>query len=92
MVSDPTTRTDVTHCAWYLDATARELVPAPKDTTGKPYCSKDVAAVAVGSHTIAAAFVIQDPVWGEQEGPKSAPFPFARPASPVAPSTLRLAP
>jgi hypothetical protein len=92
VVSDPTTRTDVTHCAWYIDAAARELLPAPKDAAGQPYCSRDVGTVAVGSHTLMAAFVIQDALWGEQEGPKSVPLAFARPGLPAKPSILRLAP
>jgi hypothetical protein len=90
VVSDPTTRTDVTHCAWYLDGTPRQLVAAPKDATGNPYCKLDVAGVTNGAHTLAAAFVIQDATWGEQEGPKSDPFPFTRPAPPPKPSSLKV--
>ena len=93
IVSDPTTATAVTHCAWYMDATARQLVVAPKDGTGKPYCSLDVAGIANGAHTVKAAFVVQDPVWGTQEGPQSDPFAFTRPAPPgVKPSGLGVVP
>jgi hypothetical protein len=93
VVSDPTTVTAVTHCAFYLDAKPRELVPAPKDATGKPYCQLDVSTVANGNHTVAAAFVIQDGTWGEQEGPKSVPFAFVRPSAPASgPSAIRLVP
>jgi hypothetical protein len=93
VVSDPTTVTQVTHCAWYLDAKPRELVVAPKDAGGRPYCELDVATVSNGAHRVAAAFVVQDAIWGEQEGPKSDPFDFVRPAAPTsAPSALRLEP
>lgn len=92
IVSDPTTTANVTHCAWYLDTAPRELVVAPKDESGKPFCEKDIAGIANGSHTVTAAFVVNDPVWGVLEGPKSDPFAFARPAAPSKPSPLRLAP
>lgn len=90
IVSDATTTTTVTHCAWYLDSAARELVVAPKDSQGRPYCSKDVGAIATGAHSVQAAFVIQDATWGEQEGPKSDPFAFTRPAAPSRPSGLKV--
>jgi hypothetical protein len=92
VVSDPTATTTVTHCAWYLDAAAREQLVAPKDSTGKPYCSKDLAAVTTGTHSIQAAFVIVDATWGNQEGPKSDPFAFTRPAAPPKPLGLKLVP
>lgn len=93
VVSDATPATQVTHCAWYLDARPREVVAAPKDSTGKPYCKLDVGAVATGAHSIQAAFVVVDATWGEQEGPKSAPFAFSRPSAPSsAPITIRLEP
>lgn len=93
VVSDPTSVAQVTHCAWYLDATPRKLEVAPKDGTGKPYCQLDVSTVSNGNHTIQAAFVIQDPVWGEQEGPKSVPLAFVRPAAPASgPSGIKLVP
>jgi hypothetical protein len=93
VISDPTTATTVTHCAWYLDSTPRQVVPAPKDSTGKPYCEINVSTVTNGAHTIQAAFVIQDSIWGEQEGPKSAPLAFVRPSAPTsAPSAIRLIP
>lgn len=92
VVSDATTATQVTHCAWYLDSAARELIPAPKDATGKPFCSKDVGTVSNGAHSVAVAFVIQDATWGEQEGPKSDPLAFTRPSVSAKPSTLRLVP
>jgi hypothetical protein len=92
IVSDPTTVTAVTHCAWYMDATPRQLVVAPKDSSGKPYCKLDVAAIATGAHSVTAAFVVDDPVWGTQEGPKSDPFAFTRPAAPPKPSGLTVRP
>lgn len=92
VVSDATTVLQVTHCAWYLDSAAREVLPAPKDATGKPYCSKDVGAVSNGAHSVTVAFVIQDATWGEQEGPKSDPLAFTRPSVSAKPSTLRLVP
>lgn len=90
VVSDPTAQSAVTHCAWYLDGEARQLVEAPKDARGRPYCRLDVAGVAAGAHSITAAFVITDPAWGEQEGPKADPLPFTRPAQPSKPSGLRV--
>ncbi len=92
VVSDPTTTTQVTHCAWYLNATPRQLVVAPKDGTGKPFCQLDVGGVAPGTHTIQAAFVIQDAIWGTQEGPKSDPLEFSRPAAPSKPFGLKVVP
>ena len=93
VVTDPTTETTVTHCAWYLDSQPRQLVAAPKDSSGNPYCKIDMSGTAKGSHTIAAAFVIQDTIWGEQEGPKSVPLAFERPGAPsTAPSMLILVP
>jgi hypothetical protein len=88
VVSDPTTRTDVTHCAWYIDNQPRALQEAPKDSAGNPYCLIDVAELSAGPHVMTVAFVVQDVVWGELEGPASAPFEFARPASPDAPTGL----
>ena len=82
VVSDPVTNTQITHCAWYLDSNPRELVAAPRDNAGNPYCLLNVANVSNGQHTVQAAFVIQDSLWGNQEGPKSDPFVFERPSAP----------
>lgn len=93
VVSDPTTVTEVTHCAWYLDSAPRQLVVAPQDESGNPYCELDISGISTGNHTIQAAFVIQDPIWGEQEGPLSAPLAFTRPSAPEsAPAAIRLIP
>ena len=90
VVSDPTDRTDVTHCAWYLDSAERQLVIAPQDANGLPYCALTVDNVAPGSHTVTAAFVISDSIWGDVEGPLAAPFLFTRPEASFAPSGLIL--
>jgi len=92
IVSDPTTATAVTHCAWYMDAVPRQLVVAPKDSAGKPFCSLDVTALSTGAHSVQAAFVVEDANWGTQEGPKSDPFAFTRPAAPPKPSGLTVKP
>ena len=93
IVSDSTAVSGITHCAWYLDSQARALVAAPKDSTGRPYCSLNIEGVSVGAHTVTAAFVRVNDVWGEEEGPKSNPFSFTRPAAVTgSPSSLRLTP
>ena len=92
IVSDPTKRTDITHCAWYMDAAPRQLVAAPKNAAGQPYCKLYIATIAAGAHSVTAAFVIIDPLWGEREGPKSDPFTFSRPAAPSKPSGLTVVP
>lgn len=93
IVSDPTATTTVTHCAWYMDATARALVVAPKDTAGKPYCKLDIAGLASGTHSVTAAFVVAgSATQPEVEGPKSAPFAFTQPAAPPSPSGLKVVP
>ena len=91
VVSDATTVTAVTHCAWYVDSTARQLVVAPK-LSGQPYCMIDIQDIAVGTHTVKAAFVVSTSGF-EEEGPQSLPFTFTRPAKPIAsPSGLRIQP
>ena len=93
VVSDPTTTAGITHCAWYLDSTPKQLVPAPKDANNRPYCELDIESVSVGAHSVTAAFVIQDSVWGDQEGPKSSPLAFTRPAGVTSsPSRLTIKP
>ena len=93
IVSDPTTVTSITHCAWYLDSTPRQLVPAPKDANNRPYCSLDIEGISVGTHSVSAAFVRMDEVWGAAEGPKSSLFTFPRPAGVTAsPSGLGIKP
>ena len=93
VVSDPTTTAGITHCAWYLDSTPRQLVPAPKDSSNRPYCSLDIEGISVGSHSVTAAFVRTDEIWGTEEGPKSSPLVFQRPAGvTVSPSRLTIKP
>lgn len=83
--SDPTAQA-VTHCGIVMDAAAKVVVPVFTDATGK-YCKFDIASVAVGSHTVKATFINQDPVWGALESALSAPFLFVRPAIPTAAPT-----
>lgn len=92
IVSDPTTYTPApTHCAWYMDATARQQLPVAVDGDGLPYCTLDVTMIAAGSHTVTAAWVNDDGLWPVEEGPKSSPFDFTRSAaSGAGPTGLRL--
>lgn len=92
LVSDPSADTRPTHCGLYLDGAARKLAPVVSDATGK-WCKFDLVGTATGSHTALASFVIVDPIWGETEGVKSAPFVFAGPsASPPVPANIKLKP
>ena len=70
-----------THCGWYFDAAPRVLVPVGLDSEGLPRCVFDVGAVTVGPHVVQATFVIDSGVWGIEEGPKSLPLAFTRPAA-----------
>lgn len=81
LVSDPTDNLQITHCAFYFDsATVSERRLAGFDN-GLPYCVFDLADIAPGSHTVVAAFQIDNGVWGVEEGPLSDPFDFIRPVS-----------
>lgn len=90
LVSDPTLQT-VTHCAVYVDGGAKTESPVVHSTQGYA-CRHDLAGIKPGSHTVIAAFVNKDPVWGDIEGEKSTPFLFDAPASPSAPVNIRLTP
>ena len=91
IVSDATTTPDITHCAFWLDAAPKQVIDAPKDANGRAYCKLDISTIAPGSHTVTAAFVRTSDVWGTEEGPKSVPFGFSRPAGvTVSPSSLKL--
>lgn len=92
VVSDSTTFTPKpTHCGWYMDAAAKEVLPVTLDASGNPYCSRDMAGTANGSHTMKATFIIKDAAWGDRESAQSPPFTFVVPAAPgAAPSALRL--
>jgi uncharacterized protein YigE (DUF2233 family) len=79
--SDPTARTDITHCAVYLDSAPRTVHAVKKDAAGKPYCSI-VLTVTDGAHTIQAAFAIEGPAVVPQEGPKSPALNFTQ-AAPI---------
>lgn len=93
IVSDPSTMKEITDCAWYVDAQPKKVVPVAKDTSGNPYCTLDVSTITTGNHTVKAAFVINDPIWGVQEGPQSLPLAFVRPSVPgSAPLLLKLVP
>lgn len=51
----------------------------------------DVATIAVGPHTIQVAACKTDAVWGELCS-STVPFTFTRPAAPLSPSSLSIAP
>lgn len=77
--SDPVQDERLTHCAWYLDSNERVLEPIATEPEGV-YCLLDVSTISTGDHTVQAAFVIEGGAWGDQEGAKSIPFAFSRPA------------
>ena len=82
VISDSVDDKEINYCAWYMDSTPREVLPVYMDEQGKPYCHKEVTDIASGSHIVTASFVKKTDLWGEREGPKSAPFTFAVPAAP----------
>jgi hypothetical protein len=90
VVSDPLDPS-VTDCGIFLDAAPKQTVPVTIAGAGK-ICKFDLAGIANGAHTVKATAIVNDPVWGVQESPQSAPLSFTKPASPAAPATLRLAP
>jgi hypothetical protein len=92
VVSDSTTYSPApTHCAWYLDGAAKEVLPVALDAAGRPYCRRDMTGTAEGAHTLRAAFVVRAASWGDKEGAQSDPFLFTVPASPsTVPANLKL--
>ena len=90
IISDPVDAR-ATHCGWKMDAGVRTDVAVVLSGTDK-ICKLDLAGLATGSHTVSATAVAIDPVWGRQESPASANFPFVVPTTPVTPPGLRLAP
>lgn len=88
LISDPSERTDITHCGIYRGGEARVLSPAAQDAAGRPYCRHDLASWAPGSYSVTATFVIAGPP--EQESPKSAPLAVSLQPDLTAPSGLRL--
>ncbi len=86
LVADVTS--GVTSCGVYMDAAPKVTVAA-----SGTQCKYDVAGIAAGSHTVKmTAITANDPIWGTQESAPSAPFTFARPATPAAPTGLVLSP
>jgi hypothetical protein len=90
VISDPVDPA-VTDCGIFLDAAPKQTVPVTLSGTSK-ICKLDLAGIANGAHTVKATAIVNDPVWGVQESPQTAPLGFTKPASPAAPATLRLAP
>jgi hypothetical protein len=83
----------ISHCAWYMDASPRQLVPAPVDEEGQPYCMLPIDTLAVGAHKVQAAFVVGGTTTNpEKEGPKSEPLNFTQPAPPSKPTGLVIKP
>lgn len=90
IVSDPVTLTPaITHCGWYVDALAKEVLPVVA-AAGGVQCKKDFAGEASGQHTVRATHIIKDAIWGDRESAQSAPFAFGVPPLPGAPSALKL--
>jgi hypothetical protein len=79
----------VTHCGMVLDGAPKITAPIVPGTPKQ--CKFSVSAVSVGPHTVTLTAIIMDPAgWVTEESAPSAPFLFTRPATPVAPTTLRL--
>lgn len=90
IVSDPDANTAITHCGWYVDSAPKEVLPAPKDAAGKPFCSKDVSALAAGTHSVKASFVVRAPGFADQEGPLSQSLAFVVPSAPTTAPKLKI--
>lgn len=90
IVSDPDANTAITHCGWYVDSAPKEVLPAPKDAAGKPFCSKDVSALAAGTHSVKASFVVRAPGFADQEGPLSQSLAFVVPSAPTTAPRLKI--
>jgi hypothetical protein len=91
VVSDSTSFTPApTKCGWTLDATAKVPIPVALDSTGKPYCKYDLAAVSNGAHTISATFQVDDPIHGLLESAPSSVLNFQIPQDPPVPIGLRV--
>lgn len=83
----PNAPAGVTQCGVYLDSAAKVVVPVTPVGTAND-CAFDLANVATGAHTVSITYMTtNDPIWGTQESPKSAPLTFTRPAAPNAPAT-----
>jgi hypothetical protein len=91
IVSDSIDDSRITHCAWYIDTLPKQILPVARDAANKPYCSRDMLDATVGAHSLKAAFVAKDAVWGDKEGALSAPFSYTVPSSTSAvPAALKL--
>lgn len=91
VVSDPLDAR-CTHYGIYIDAVPKQVFPAFVEGTNK-IVHYDLVGIAVGTHTVRATCIAQDPVWGDQESPQSLPLQFAKPSSStVAPVGIRVVP
>lgn len=90
VVTDPVAP-GVTHCGVFLDSTAKVTI-AVTAVTGGNICKYNVAGVSAGAHTIRMTAIINDPLWGTQESPQSAPLAFTKPGVPPTPAGLNLTP
>ena len=83
IVSDPTVNDPVpTHCAWYFDdSIVAERTAVGIDLDGLPFCLYPADNIAPGTHTVKAAFQVDQGVWGILEGPQSLPLEFTRPVA-----------
>ena len=90
VVSDPVDPA-ATHCGVFMDSQPKATVTVTPDTGGN-ICKFDLAGIASGSHTVQMTAIINDPLWGVQESPKSSPLTFARPGVPATPAGPRLTP
>lgn len=91
IVTDPVdSRT--THCGVFVDAFPKQTIAVTLEGVNKT-CKHDLAGITDGVHTVRiTAIVANDPIWGSQESPQSAPLQFVKPATPPAPSGARLSP
>lgn len=90
VVSDPVDARG-THCGVFLNALAKQTIAVTVEGTGK-ICKFDVSGLPNGSHTIRMTLIANDPIWGVQESPQSAPLAFVKPAAPATPAGVRLIP
>jgi hypothetical protein len=77
----------VTNCGVFMDATPKVTVAVSSGV-----CRSALTSLSNGSHSVTMSAINADPNWGTQESAPSPPFVFSKPAAPIAPSNLRVAP
>lgn len=90
VVSDPVDPA-TTSCGFTMDATPKQTVAVATAGSSK-ICKLDLAGLTVGSHTVTATAIVNDPIWGVLESAPSLPLSFVKPAVPASPVNIRLSP